>query len=715
MGYLKEFQKEIAGHDFSKFMILWEEYCTSDSAPAAEMVDLLRMIKGSEFARPMGQVVEMLLPLVETIKVPDESYGVIKLLLDIQTTQSPKLASLAQEHAQRTHGAHPKYQEFLRLVGLRSKESFQGALSALDLLAHLEEGQFVFHPGGWGVGEVMEVSFTREMVGIEFENAPGRKSISFSNAMKTLLPLAKTHFLARRFGDADALEQEAKSDPVKVIKLLLADLGPKSASEIKDELSQLVIPENEWTKWWSQARSKLKKDLSIESPDSLKEPFRLREESHSHEAEFIALIGKKKKISDILSAAHSFSKEHPQQLKSEAVKAEFAKMFSDLEKRSELTPSQECELILMKQALYPDLAKKGIGDLLNQAHNVVDIIGDMEIQQYKKQAWSWVREHKKDWAELFLAALSGTLVSPLREYLVKELAGEKEGLKSLIENLIRHPSTHPELFFWFFMRQVIAQKKDLPIETIDEMWWESLLILLNQIENLTGFTDLVKKITLILTQDRYQELRALFKKADLDFTKEFLLLVSKCHSLEDRDQKSIRSLAAVKFPELLGASPKVSDKGRHVLWTTQEGFQKVQERIRHIATIETIDNAKEIEAARALGDLRENAEYKFAKERRSRLQGEMRRLSEEVGRARVITPDDVNVEEVGVGSVVDVEDGQKKVTTYTLLGPWDADPEKHILSLHSKFAEVMVGLKVNDVFEFKEEKFKIKALRTVFS
>lgn len=715
VGYLKEFQKEIAGHDFSKFMILWEEYCTSDHAPSTEMIELLKMIKTSEFAKPMGQVVEMLLPLAETITSPEEAYPIYKLMVDIQSTNSAKLATIALTHATRRHSSQPKFNELLRLVGLRSKENFQGALAALDLLVHLQEGHFVYHTGGWGVGEVMEVSFLRETVDIEFENAPGRKSVSFLNAMKTLIPLPNSHFLARRFGDADNLEKEAKQDPVKVLKMVLEDLGPQTASEIKDAMCELVIPEKEWGKWWSQARAKLKRDLTVESPDSLREPFRLREQDHSHEDEFLAVIGKKKTISDILAAAHSFSKEHPQQMKNKTVKTAFLNMHADLEKRSDLTPSQACELLLMKQALYPDLGPNDLGTYLAKAPNLVDIINGMEIQQFKKQAWMWVREKQKNWVELFLQALSGSQASLLREYLVKELASEKEGLKKLLLSLVHHPSSDPELFFWFFIRYVIQDKKDLPLDVSVEAWWESLLILLSQIEKSSTYADLVKKITVLITQDRYKEVRHIFKDADLDFTKEFLLLTSKCHSLGDLDQKSIRSLAAVKYPELAGASAKSADKGRHVIWTTEEAYRKIQERIRHIATVETIDNAKEIETARAHGDLRENAEYKFAKERRARLQGEMRRLSEEVSRARVITPPDVTEEEVGVGSIVDVEDEKGRVTTYKILGPWDADPEKHILSVHSKFAEAMLGLHEKDTFAFKEEKFKIKALRTIFS
>ncbi len=124
-----------------------------------------------------------------------------------------------------------------------------------------------------------------------------------------------------------------------------------------------------------------------------------------------------------------------------------------------------------------------------------------------------------------------------------------------------------------------------------------------------------------------------------------------------------------------------------------------------------VDNAKEIEAARALGDLRENSEYKFALERRSRLQSELRHLSEQISRARIITKDDILPEEVSIGSIVEVVNSQGKTMTYTILGPWDADPEKGVVSAQSKFAQAMAGLKKGDSFQFKEEEYQIVDLK----
>lgn len=198
----------------------------------------------------------------------------------------------------------------------------------------------------------------------------------------------------------------------------------------------------------------------------------------------------------------------------------------------------------------------------------------------------------------------------------------------------------------------------------------------------------------------------------LDYVKEFLLLASKCQIFTDHDLKILRSLAEVVHPSL---APAKSSKGGmkdndQEIWTTEEGYLKIQERIKQIGTVEVIENAREIEEARALGDLRENSEYKFAQERRARLQYELKTLSQQLNSARVITPDDIHTQEVGVGNVIDVLDKNGASIRYTILGPWDAEPEKNILSFNSKLAQAMIGKKKGEHYEFKEDQFKIVSI-----
>lgn len=713
MGYLKDFQAQISNRDFNKFMTLWEEYCTSENVPAEELKEILELIKKSEFVKPMGGFIETLIPVWRTLQNQNEAYDVLKGIIDIQTTQTQELFDLASQKVKEKYGKHPKFNDFIKIAGLKGRENFTGALASMDVLAHLDIGQFLLHPGGWGIGEIMELSHLREQVTLEFENLSGRKALTFSHAMRLLVPVPKEHFLARRFANADMLEKEARENPVKVIKALLNDLGPKTAQEIKDEMSELVIPEDDYSKWWSNARARLKKDLLVETPDNTKGVFVLRSKQISHEDKLSTALSKKKKSADIIQTLHSFSKEEPASLKKDDVKKIFVDKLKELLALN-LSQKEKLETLYIAKNTFPTESFPSPETVLKSEKDLISLIDDLDILQIKKQALGWIRENKEDWIQLFLEALKRYSNIMLREFAFKELLSQKEAfsrLSKLVESSLNNPSQNPDWFFWMFTR-VLSEKEDLPFSEMKERWWESLLILLSQIENSSSYQELVKRILTIITTDRYKAVRDLFKESNYDFTKEFLLLASKSHSIEDHDQKSLRSLAAVHYPDLGG---KVQEEdASHILWTTEAGFMRSQERVKEIATVEMIDNAREIEAARALGDLRENSEYKFAKERRSRLQGEMRRLSDDIKRARVITPNDIVQGEVTVGAIVEIQDPRGAKITYTILGPWDADTEGSVLSFQSKLAQSMLGKKKGDSFQFKDESYKITNLKTIF-
>src|SRR5205807_9049785 len=167
------------------------------------------------------------------------------------------------------------------------------------------------------------------------------------------------------------------------------------------------------------------------------------------------------------------------------------------------------------------------------------------------------------------------------------------------------------------------------------------------------------------------------------------------------------------------AHPSLAEKKQHkvdfnIFWTTEAGYFKIKDRIQHIGTVEMVDVAKEIEVARSHGDLRENAEYKSALERRSRLQNELKMLSDQFQKARILTKDDVTTSHAGIGTKIELLGPNGEKLAYSILGSWDADPDSFILSFQSKFAQALEGKKVGEKFSFKGEEFKILTIKSIF-
>lgn len=719
MAYLKDFRERIQNNDYPGFLKIWEEYCYGDQPDGPEMIAVLESIKKSDLAVHFGLQVERILPLWRELKDAPSAHGVLRLVLDIQTTNSEQLADLATDHLKSLNPEDPLLNEKLRLVGLRNREKFQGSIRNFELLTHMEKGNYVFHTSGWGTGEISDVSLVREEITLEFENVLGPQTLSFEKSFKTLLPLEKDHFYARRFGDPDTLEKQAKSHPTEIIRMILKDLGPKNAGEIKEELIDLVIPLEEWNRWWQTTRTKLKKDTKIECPKDLKEPFILREQEIPHEVTFYKLLETKPSIHSMIHMLHSFFRDFPETLKNLEFKLSLENKLKEVLTHDHLAETQKIQLLFLLEDLHFAPASQEVQKTILQAEDLPAMILSIDVISFQKRCLQIVIKHKKEWVEVCLQLLFALDQNTVRDFLVTELnkSETKALLKQKMLSLLIHPISYPEVFIWYFQK-IIDPKSKLPFGDKEgkNRFFEGLFILLDHLEQKPQSRDLVKKILQIFINDRYAIVREIMAHSSIEEVKEYLLLATKCNSFTDHDIKILHSLGEVVHPSLARLR-KDKDKGEApeaILWTTQEGYQRTQLRIQQIATIETVMNAKEIETARALGDLRENAEFKAALEKRSRLQSELQFLSDQISTARVLTKEDVLPDQVSVGSVVHCQDSKGEHLSFTLLGPWDADPEKRVLSFQSKFAQAMKGLSVGEAFEFQGEKFNITDIYNYF-
>lgn len=719
MAYLKDFRERIQNNDYPGFLKIWEEYCYGDQPDGLEMIATLEAVKASELSKPFGLQVERILPLWRELKDLELAHGVLQLVLDLQTTNSEQLADLATEHLKNRYMNDPLMNEKLRLVGLRNRERFQGAIRNFELLTHMQKGNYVFHTAGWGTGEITSVSLVREELSLEFENVLGQQSLSFDKAFKTLMPLKNTHFYAKRFGNPDKLEEEAKENPSELIRQILHDLGPKTAAEIKEELIDLVIPANEWNRWWQTARAKIKKDTKIESPKELKDPFILREKELPHEIAFHKSLEASPNTYATIQMVHAFLRDFPETLKNTEFKTSLENKLKNILSHPHLADSQRIQALLLMEDIGDLSASSTLSSLLEEVPNLADMVRSIEITSFQKRALQKIAKLKKNWAEIYLDLFFSIDQHSLKDFIVAELNTPQNNaaLKQKMLSLLIHPVAFPEVFVWYFQK-IMDGKSKVPFADKEgrTRFFEGLLILLDFLEQKPQYRDLAKKILSIITDDRYQVVREVFQHSKIDEVKEFLLLATKCQSFTDHDIKILHSLAEVVHPSLarLRKKNEKETEDSPVIWTTQEGYQKVQLKIQQIATIETVNNAKEIETARALGDLRENAEFKAALERRDRLQSELKFLSDQIAQARILTQEDVLPDEVGVGSVVLCQDSKGEHLRFTLLGPWDADPDKRILSFQSKLAQVMKGKTVGEKFEFQGETFIITDINNYF-
>ena len=135
---------------------------------------------------------------------------------------------------------------------------------------------------------------------------------------------------------------------------------------------------------------------------------------------------------------------------------------------------------------------------------------------------------------------------------------------------------------------------------------------------------------------------------------------------------------------------------------TKEGYEKLKAELNHIVKVERGKNIKDIEEARAHGDLSENAEYHAAKERQGHLDAKKRELEHKLANAQIIDVSKLSNEKVVFGATVTLADTDSgDIKKYMLVGQEEADFKKGKISVQSPVGKALIGHKVGDVVTIK--------------
>jgi len=131
---------------------------------------------------------------------------------------------------------------------------------------------------------------------------------------------------------------------------------------------------------------------------------------------------------------------------------------------------------------------------------------------------------------------------------------------------------------------------------------------------------------------------------------------------------------------------------------TPSGLRRLKEELKVLQSVERPKISREIEVARAHGDLRENAEYHAAKDKQGHIEGRILDLNDLIARSEVIDPSKLGGDKVVFGAtVVLVDPDTEKEVTYRIVGEPEADLKKRWISVTSPVARAIIGKRVGDV------------------
>jgi transcription elongation GreA/GreB family factor len=215
--------------------------------------------------------------------------------------------------------------------------------------------------------------------------------------------------------------------------------------------------------------------------------------------------------------------------------------------------------------------------------------------------------------------------------------------------------------------------------------------------------------------DDQELLVELIGTADLEVIKDLTRALQLSPAFDDMDKRSLLARIVKSYPAmqaLISGEQSRQDTSFYVSW---ESLERRKREYDELVNKKLPANAREIAVARSYGDLRENHEYKAAKETHKILMRRKSELEAEMVRARGSDFNTARTDVVSLGTRVTVTElGTQHTEPLCILGAWDSEPEKGIISYLTPIAQTLLNRKVGEEVEFElhgaKRHFRIDAI-----
>jgi transcription elongation factor GreA len=274
--------------------------------------------------------------------------------------------------------------------------------------------------------------------------------------------------------------------------------------------------------------------------------------------------------------------------------------------------------------------------------------------------------------------------------------------------LSANPRENPELFLWYARGLLHGT---VPVELVpgerESTVLEKLLTLADQVGlevKRTGdaaLKEFLRHARSFFTSRRLKTFRDFVAKMSPGYARYLFAKVQRNRGFTDQTKEALQEVIEAQYPDLHTAPAEAAEAAEapaqagldaDVIYTTLHGYRRREKELKHLVEVEVPRNAEDLGRAAAFGDISENAEYSAALEKQEHLMRRLRELRDDLDKARILDPEQVTTDRVVVGTRVRLNNLTKGgVETYALLGPWDTDLERGVISYLSPVGRGLIG------------------------
>lgn len=569
----------------------------------------------------------------------------------------------------------------------------------VEPLVQLATNGFCMHRS-WGFGRILTVDTVFARFAIDFANKPGH-AMDLAFAAESLKPIAKDHILARKATNLDELRQLAATNHLELVKLVISSFGDKATV---DQIQQALVPDvirDDWKKWWEAAKRELKKDGHFQVPLKKTEPivYQVKEVSLQDRllGEFRAAKGLKARVAvatEVLKNAADLS--DPKAAASEIIQV----LNADIPSHHRTQAPVALEAIFVRDELRQMAGLAPVeGELIAHAIWSQDIklgtfMEALPAAKHRRSLESFKEAHPDDWSDVLRNSLNLVPAKLCREFanlLMQE--GKIDLLKETVARLINQHTATTELLLW-----LAKERTDSFADILGPEVFRAMLTAMERDQ----FNEKRSNRLRDYIMDDQDLLVELIESADLEVIKDLTRALQYSPCFDDMDRRSLLARIVKSYPAIQALISGEQTRQEANLLVSWESLSRRKDEYHELVEKKIPANSKEIAIARSYGDLRENHEYKAAKEMQKLLMKRKSELESQLLRARGTDFVNARSDVVSIGTVVratDLETGQAE--EFSILGAWDSEPEKGIISYQSPVAQSLLNHKIGDQVEFE--------------
>ena len=596
-----------------------------------------------------------------------------------------------------------------------------GLKSSREQLEAMQPGTYCIHRS-WGLGKIRSYDERNNRLIIDFEDDKEGHPMDPAFCVGRLELLPPSNVLARHRTDPGAIEKLIKEQPADLIIELLASTETRAstASEIERQLAR-VLGEARFKKWWATTKKLLIKDPRVAVPSKKSEPYIYREVPITAEdeilEEFFRTKAPKNKITLAaslisLSLNHEDIKEAlPDVLKTLTSVIQETRLLNGGDRLFGLWVRNDLARFIHEDV---DSLEPTSSSMIHEAGDLSSLAVDIPVTHHKRLLDLVCRCFPDDWKRALFDLLknsSGRFTNECVSFLIEREC--EEDLIATLQRWLDEQTLKGPLLLWIVKNRNGRRYSKMLQELITPRF---LSVIFYAVDTEALLTDGSRRITLADTlSDDPDLIPELLAEATPETAYDLATTLMLNQGFEDLTKRSLLARFIRQFPNVQSLVDSEARQRDDRLIVSQKSYDERYAEYQDLVKNKIPENKRAIAVAREHGDLRENAEYKMARQEQDTLLARKSHLDRDFSRVDITDFSEAPIEHIGIGSVVKLKEGSTgNLVTYAILGAWDGRPEENIVSYETPLGQSLISHQVGEQIHIEvdgaEEEWEIQSI-----